>query len=85
MLEIRYEEVAKLFTYDRETGVLYWRERTRGTIRHKYVAGSSKGNRGYRRVRIGKKKLQGTPNYNDVMLWAYPGERRDRPHKPRAG
>ena len=46
MLELRYEEVAKLFTYDREAGVLYWKERTRGTIRHKYVAGSSKGAKG---------------------------------------
>lgn len=53
MLEIRYEEVARLFTYDRETGILYWRIRDRNTIRHKYVAGSIKGNRdGYRRVGI---------------------------------
>ena len=53
MLEIRYEEVAKLFTYDRETGVLYWRIRDRNTIRHKYVAGSIKGAKdGYRRVRV---------------------------------
>lgn len=53
MLELRYEEVAKLFTYDRETGVLYWRIRDRNTIRHKYVAGSIKGNNdGYRQVGI---------------------------------
>lgn len=52
MLELRYEEVAKLFTYDRETGVLYWKARTRYTIRHKYVAGTSKGKGGYRQVRI---------------------------------
>ena len=52
---LSYEEVAKLFTYDRETGVLYWRKRTRGTIRHKYVAGSSKGakgNSGYSHVKF---------------------------------
>ena len=53
MLELRYEEVAKLFTYDRETGVLYWRIRDRNTIRRKYVAGSSKGAKdGYRLVGI---------------------------------
>ena len=53
MLELRYEEVARLFTYDRETGVLYWRIRDRNTIRHKYVAGSIKGAKdGYRRVGI---------------------------------
>ena len=55
MLELKYEEIARLFTYDRETGVLYWKERTRYTIRRKYVAGSSKGKEGYRQVRIGKK------------------------------
>ena len=59
MLELRYEEVAKLFTYDRETGVLYWRIRDRNTIRHNYVAGSSKGTRdGYRRVRVNGKICQ---------------------------
>lgn len=53
MVELRYEEVARLFTHDRETGVLYWRIRDRNTIRHKYVAGSIKGtNDGYRRVGI---------------------------------
>ena len=59
MLELRYEEVAKLFTYDRESGVLYWRIRDRNTIRHKYVAGSIKGtNDGYRRVGIKGKIYQ---------------------------
>lgn len=53
MLELRYEEVARLFTYDRETGVLYWRIRNRNTIRRNYVAGSIKGAKeGYRRVGI---------------------------------
>lgn len=53
MLEIRYEEVARLFTYDRETGVLYWRNKNRNSIRRNYVAGSSKGTRdGYRQVSI---------------------------------
>ena len=53
MLELRYEEVARLFTYDREAGVLYWRIRDRNTIRHKYVAGPIKGTRdGYRQVSI---------------------------------
>lgn len=59
MLEIRYEEVARLFTYDREAGVLYWRTRDRNTIRHKCVAGSIKGtNDGYRRVGIKGKIYQ---------------------------
>ena len=53
MLELRYEEVARLFTYDRETGVLYWRIRNSNNTRRNYVAGSIKGNNnGYRRVRI---------------------------------
>lgn len=53
MLELRYEEVARLFTYDRETGVLYWRIRDHNTIRHKYVAGSIKGAKdGYKRVHV---------------------------------
>lgn len=53
MLELRYEEVARLFTYDRETGVLYWRNKNRNSIRRNYVAGSIKGAKdGYRRVRI---------------------------------
>ena len=53
MLEIRYEEVARLFTYDRETGVLYWRIKNHNSIRRNYVAGSSKGTRdGYRLVHV---------------------------------
>ena len=43
MLELRYEEVARLFTYDRETGVLYWRIRNGNHTRRNYVAGSIKG------------------------------------------
>ena len=59
MLELRYEEVARLFTYDREAGVLYWRIRDRNTIRRKYVAGSIKGAKdGYRRVGIKGKTYQ---------------------------
>ena len=59
MLELRYEEVARLFTYDRETGVLYWRNKNRNSIRRNYVAGSSKGTRdGYRRVRVNGKICQ---------------------------
>ena len=53
MLELRYEEVARIFTYDREAGVLYWRIRNSNNTRRNYVAGSIKGNNnGYRRVRI---------------------------------
>ena len=53
MLELGYEEAARLFTYDRETGVLYWRIRNGNNTRRNYVAGSSKGNNnGYRRVHI---------------------------------
>lgn len=59
MLELRYEEVARLFTYDRETGVLYWGIRNRNTIRRNYVAGSSKGTKdGHRRVGIKGKIYQ---------------------------
>lgn len=53
MLELRYEEVARLFTYDRETGVLYWRIRNGNNTRRNYVAGPSKGTKdGYRQVSI---------------------------------
>ena len=53
MLELRYEEVARLFTYDREAGVLYWRIRNHNSIRRNYVAGSSKGTKdGYSHVRF---------------------------------
>lgn len=45
MSEPRYEEVAGLSTYDRETGVPYRRIGDRNTIRRKYVAGSIKANR----------------------------------------
>lgn len=59
MLELGYEEVAGLFTYDRETGVPYWGIRDRNTIRRKYVAGSIKGAKdGYRRVGIKGKTYQ---------------------------
>ena len=59
MLELGYKEVARLFTYDRESGVLYWRIRDRNTIRRKYVAGSIKGAKdGYRRVGIKGKTYQ---------------------------
>lgn len=59
MLEPRYEEVARLFTYDRETGVLYWRNKNRNSIRSNYVAGSIKGTRdGYRRVCVNGKICQ---------------------------
>ena len=53
MLELGYEEVARLFTYDREAGVLYWRIRNGNNTRRNYVAGSIKGDKnGYRRVGI---------------------------------
>ena len=59
MLELRYEEVARLFTYDRETGVLYWRIKNRTTTRLKYVAGTYRGAKdGYRQVGIKGKIYQ---------------------------
>ena len=69
MLEIRYEEIARLFTYDRETGVLYWKERTSNTIRRKYVAGSSKGTKdGYSHVMFMGKVH---PTHLIIMLLCY--------------
>lgn len=69
MLELRYEEVARLFTYDRETGVLYWRLRDRNTIRRKYVVGSTKGVKdGYRRVGI-KGKIY--PVHRIIMMLCF--------------
>ena len=67
MLELRYEEAARLFTYDRETGVLYWKERTSNTIRRKYVAGVKNKN-GYRHVRIKGKIYQ---EHRIIMLLCY--------------
>lgn len=53
MLELRYEEVTRLFTYDRETGVLYWRIRVNNNTRRDYVVGSSKRVAdGYRQVEV---------------------------------
>ena len=53
MLELRYEEVARLFTYDRETGILYWRIRVNNNTRRDYVVGSSKRvTDGYRQVKV---------------------------------
>ncbi len=54
MLELRYEEVARLFTYDRETGVLYWRIKNHNSIRRNYVAGSSKGTRDGENIFLGR-------------------------------
>lgn len=69
MLELRYEEVAKLFTYDRETGVLYRRIRDRNTIRRKYVAGSIKGAKdGYRRVGIKGKTYR---EHRIIMMFCF--------------
>lgn len=53
MLELGYEEVARLFTYDRESGILYWRIRVNNNTRRDYVAGSSKRvTDGYRQVKV---------------------------------
>lgn len=69
MLELRYEEVARLFTYDRETGVLYWRIRNGNHTRRNYVAGSIKGNNnGYRRVRI---KGQNYQEHRVIMMLCF--------------
>lgn len=67
MLELRYEEIAKLFTYDRVTGILYWKARTDNAVRCKYVAGS-KTKDGYRQVGIkGKIYLE----HRIIMLLCY--------------
>lgn len=60
MLELRYEEVAKLFTYDRETGVLYWRRRINGNIPKTLEAGTQGASNpaGYRKVGIKGKFYQ---------------------------
>lgn len=69
MLELRYEEVARLFTYDRETGVLYWRIKNSNHTRRNYVAGSIKGNNnGYRRVRI---KGQSYKEHRIIMMLCF--------------
>lgn len=64
---LSYEEVAKLFTYDRETGVLYWKARTDNTFRRKYVAGVKNKN-GYRQVRIGEKDYK---EHRIIMLLCF--------------
>ena len=54
MLELRYEEVARLFTYDRETGVLYWRRRVNNRVPKTLEAGAQRksNSNGYRQVGI---------------------------------
>lgn len=60
MLELRYEEVARLFTYDRETGVLYWRWRVNSRVPKTLEAGAQRKSNsdGYRQVRIKGKDYQ---------------------------
>lgn len=67
MLELRYEEIARLFTYDRETGILYWRIRNRMTIWHKCIAGCKTKN-GYKHVRIRGKAYK---EHRIIMLLCY--------------
>ena len=53
---LEYREALELFRYDRETGVLYWKNKNRNSIRRNYVAGTYGGaNDGYRRVGINGK------------------------------
>ena len=64
-----YKDAAKAFTYDREAGVLYWKERTHNTIRRKYIAGSSKGTKdGYSHVMFMGKVH---PTHRIIMLLCY--------------
>ena len=60
MLELRYEEVARLFTYDRETGVLYWRRRNSNRVPKTLEAGTQRKSNsgGYRQVNIKGKKYK---------------------------
>ena len=60
MLELGYKEVARLFTYDRESGVLYWRRRINGNIPKTLEAGTQRtsNSAGYRRVGIKGKIYQ---------------------------
>lgn len=64
-----YKDVAEAFTYDREAGVLYWKERTDNTFRCKYVAGSSEGTKdGYSYVMFMGKVH---PTHRIIMLLCY--------------
>ena len=66
MTMITFEKAKELFVYDRETGIIKWRKRTRGR-RANPVVGSSESN-GYIRIKFeGKKYLA----HRIAMLLAY--------------
>ena len=68
MLELRYEEVARLFTYDRETGVLYWRRRVNSRVPKTLEAGAQNKSSGYLYVKVhGRRYLV----HRVVMLMCY--------------
>lgn len=80
MLEFRYEEVARLFTYDRETGVLYWRIRVNNNTRRDYVVGSSKRvTDGYRQVKV-KGKIYMTHRVIMVLCFGHIPENAEIDH-----
>lgn len=68
MLEIRYEEAARLFTYDRETGVLYWRWRVSNRIPKTLEAGAQRNSDGYLSVQVHERRYL---VHRIVMLMCY--------------
>ena len=52
MLELRYEEVIKLFRYNYETGVLYWRWRVNSRVPKTLEAGRQRKSSGYLDVQV---------------------------------
>ena len=68
MLELRYEEVARLFTYDRDSGVLYWRWRVNNRVPKTLEAGAQNKSNGYLYVKVhGRRYLV----HRVVMLMRY--------------
>ena len=68
MLELRYEEVARLFTYDRETGVLYWRWRVSNRVPKTLEAGTQNKSNGYLYVQVHGRRYR---VHRVVMLMCY--------------
>ena len=68
MLELRYEEVARLFTYDRETGVLYWRWRVSNRVPKTLEAGTQRKSSRYLYVSVHGRLY---PVHRIVMLMCY--------------
>ena len=63
-----FEEAKELFTYDRETGIIKWRKRTRGQRKNLVAGGPTSKGHGYGQINIKGKRY---PAHRIAMLLAY--------------